>query len=83
MIHESGEVQLCYVAPEARFLGVSELILQALEQQARRWGLAKLFLTSTLTAKSFYERRGWIPAGNPMSVYGMKSIVPMTKFLTD
>jgi len=83
MVHETGEVQLCYVAPEARFLGASDLILRELEQQGRRWGLSKLFLTTTTVAKKFYERRGWIVSGGPVPVFGMQNILPMTKLLTD
>ena len=83
MVHEGGEVLLCYVAPEARFIGASALILQALEQQGRRWGLQKLFLTSTITARSFYERRGWIVSGDPIVEFGMQRIFPMTKALAN
>jgi GNAT superfamily N-acetyltransferase len=81
MVHETGEVLLCYVEPEARFIGVSTLILEALEQQGRSWGLQKLFLTSTITARSFYERRGWIISGDPVAEFGMQRIFPMTKAL--
>jgi len=83
LVHETGEVQLCYVAPEARFLGASDLILRELEQQGRRWGLSKLFLTTTTVAKNFYERRAWIVSGGPVPVFGMQNILPMTKLLTD
>jgi N-acetylglutamate synthase-like GNAT family acetyltransferase len=83
LVHETGEVQLCYVAPEARFLGASNLILRELEQQGRRWGLSKLFLTTTTVAKNFYEGRGWIVSGGPVPVFGMQNILPMTKLLTD
>jgi GNAT superfamily N-acetyltransferase len=83
MVHETGEVLLCYVEPEARFIGVSTLILEALEQQGRSWGLQKLFLTSTITARSFYERRGWIISGDPIAVFGMQRSFPMTKALAN
>ncbi len=83
MVHEGGEVLLCYVAPEARFLGASHLILRELEQQGRRWGLQKMFLTSTITARSFYERRGWIVSGDPIVEFGMQRIFPMTKALAN
>jgi putative acetyltransferase len=82
MLHQSGEVQLCYVAPEARFAGVSKLILQALEEQGRRWRLPNLFLTSTTVARPFYQRRGWIVSGEPIPMFGMKTIYPMHKILT-
>src|SRR5437660_2817731 len=59
MITRQGEIQLCYGGPEVRYLGAGKLMLHALEQQALRWGLNKVFLTSTLTANSFYERHGF------------------------
>jgi GNAT superfamily N-acetyltransferase len=83
MVHETGEVLLCYVEPEARFIGASTLMLEALEQQGRSWGLQKLFLTSTITARSFYERRGWIISGDPIAVFGMQRSFPMTKALAN
>jgi hypothetical protein len=83
MHHDSGEVLLYYVTSEAGFLGASTLIPQANEQQARRWGLQKLFLTSTITARSFYEPRGWIVSGDPIAVFGMEWIFPITKALAN
>jgi hypothetical protein len=83
MHHDSGEVLLYYVTSEAGFLGASTLIPQANEQQARRWGLQKLFLTSTITARSFYEPRGWIVSGDPITVFGMEWIFPITKALAN
>lgn len=83
MVHETGEVLLCYVEPEARFIGASTLMLEALEQQGRSWGLQKLFLTSTITARSFYERRGWIISGDPIAVFGMLHSFPMSKALAN
>jgi N-acetylglutamate synthase-like GNAT family acetyltransferase len=46
-----------YVAPEARFTGVSKKLLASLEVHARGLGIAKLTLQSSLTALPFYESR--------------------------
>jgi GNAT superfamily N-acetyltransferase len=59
-----GEVLLCYVDPRARFLGVSSMMLEALEVQALSWGLSQLQLTATRTALRFYKRRGYVVAGD-------------------
>ena len=56
-----GEVTLNYVAPEARFRGVSAALLAALEDEARRRGLEACRLQSTLTAYRFYLARGYRP----------------------
>lgn len=80
MITNQGEIQLCYASPEVRFLGAGKLMLQALEQQALRWGLNKVFLTSTLTAQAFYERNGFTLSGVPTTHRsGLKSVFPMAK----
>jgi GNAT superfamily N-acetyltransferase len=70
-----GEVLLCYVDPRARFLGVSSMMLEALETRALSWGLKELHLTSTRTALRFYKRRGYVVAGATES----ELEVPMTK----
>ena len=79
LLHRDGEVRLCYLVPEVRFLGVGKLMLQALEQQARRWGLNKVFLTSTLTAKPFYERNSYFSNGGSILVHGVQNAFPMAK----
>jgi len=79
LLYRDGEVRLCYLVPEVRFLGVGKLMLQALEQQARRWGLDKVFLTSTLTAKPFYERNSYLSNGGAILVHGVQNAFPMAK----
>lgn len=54
---------------------------EALEEQAARWGLGGVFLTSSVTAKRFYERNGYLQSGEPTSVYGLRSVYPMSKSL--
>jgi len=53
MVQRDGEIQLCYLVPEVQYLGVGKLLLHALEEQAVRWGLDRVFLTSSITAKKF------------------------------
>ncbi len=56
----SGDLDLCYVKPGRERSGVGRYMLYALEAQARKWGLTKLHLISTATARSFYEQQGYL-----------------------
>jgi len=55
----AGMVTLNYVAPDARFKGVSKALLAALERTAADLGLAQCQLESTKTARPFYEAAGY------------------------
>jgi GNAT superfamily N-acetyltransferase len=79
MVQRDGEIQLCYLVPEVQYRGAGKLMLRALEEQAARWGLTGVFLTSTVTAKRFYERNGFVQTGEPKSVYGAQKTYPMSK----
>jgi GNAT superfamily N-acetyltransferase len=54
-----GEIMLNYVAPEARFRGVSKSMLAVLEAAARELGNSICTLTSTATAREFYRAAGY------------------------
>lgn len=70
-----GRIVLFYVSPEMRFLGVGKAMLQALESQARNWGLASLQVNSTLTARCFYSRNGYIEGATARTSYGAEGIL--------
>lgn len=59
MANLQGEIQLNYVHPEARFAGVSSALLAALEADLRACKLRDCRLESTITARPFYEGRGY------------------------
>ncbi len=59
-IRQSGDLDLCYVHPSHQRSGIGRSLLFALESQARGWGVRVLRLVSTLTARSFYERHGYV-----------------------
>jgi N-acetylglutamate synthase-like GNAT family acetyltransferase len=80
-MNHTGEVGLLYVAPEARFLGASTLMLAWLEEQAAGLGLNAVFLNSSLTAKRFYEARGYVQTDDPTPGFGITSGWPMVKQL--
>ena len=79
LIQNDGAIQMCYLAAEALDCGAGKRVLRALEEQAARWGLKRVFLTSPVTARRFYERMGYVRSGNPKSVYGLRSEHPMSK----
>lgn len=70
----SGKVVLCYVTPEMRHTGAGKALLQALEAQAVRWGMDSLQLVSTVTARAFYLRNGYIEGGTSRTVFGIDAI---------
>lgn len=74
-------VALLYVLPEARFSGVSEALLAALEKAALADGMSELRLASTETARGFYLRHGYIPAGEASVEFGWIPSYPMSKRL--
>jgi GNAT superfamily N-acetyltransferase len=55
----SGEINLNYVLPDARFRGFSKALMRALEDRARERGLGACRLTSTKTAQRFYLSAGY------------------------
>ena len=62
-ISKSGMITLNYVAPRARFRGVSKTMLAALEAELRLLGFAVGRLEATDTARGFYEAAGWVADG--------------------
>jgi GNAT superfamily N-acetyltransferase len=59
-LRRNGDLDLCYILPGRERLGIGRAILSALEAQATSWGLGRLHLISTLTARHFYERHGFV-----------------------
>jgi GNAT superfamily N-acetyltransferase len=78
-VTDAGEITLNYVAPEARFRGVSRALLGALEARALARGNARCRLVSTETAHRFYQSAGYRDDGAPKGKFGTKSSYPMSK----
>jgi GNAT superfamily N-acetyltransferase len=81
LVHRHGEIALCYLVPEVQHRGAGQLMLRALEDQAARWGLSAVTLTSTATARAFYEGHGYVVNGAPVSSHGLRTAYPMSKAL--
>jgi len=54
-----GEIEACYVAPDAIRSGIGAALLARMEEEARRRGHPVVHLNATLNAESFYEQRGY------------------------
>jgi putative acetyltransferase len=54
-----GEIEACYVAPEAVASGIGSALLARMEDEARRRGHTVVRLNATLNAESFYARMGY------------------------
>lgn len=73
-----GYVSLNYVAPAARFSGISSAMLVRLEAALLALGHSEGRLEATVTARAFYERRGW-QADGPQAGGRVVNGYPMRK----
>src|SRR5258708_821417 len=74
---DAGEIQLNYVAPKARFSGVSKTMLEHLEEGMRERGIRDGRLTSTETAHRFYLSAGWadvLGGGGNAEMFGLTRV---------
>jgi GNAT superfamily N-acetyltransferase len=78
-LHTSGEIRLCYVAPERQRSGLGTALLVALEAVATARGIQKVILKSTVGARAFYERHGYVPSGDPVTTCGRLRCFPYEK----
>ena len=62
------EIMLNYVLPEALHRGIGKGMLQALENHAIASGVEHIDVVSTIPAKAFYERNGYVSNGAPKHV---------------
>ena len=77
-----GEIMLCYVDPNARFRSISSAMLDALERRAKLLGLEEVHLDgSTVTARRFYEERGYVAVGATYQAFEAITCQPMAKRL--
>ena len=78
-VTDAGEITLNYVSPDARFRGVSRALLGALEARAIERGNLRCTLTSTETARRFYNASGYIEDGPVAGKFGTCASYPMSK----
>ena len=78
-VTDAGEITLNYVAPVARFRGVSRALLSALEARAAERVNSRCTLTSTETAHRFYQSAGYVDDGVPTGKFGTNAGYPMSR----
>ncbi|WP_158292216.1 GNAT family N-acetyltransferase [Paracraurococcus ruber] len=81
MVAWRGEIQLNYVAPEARFQGVGKALMAHMEGHLRDRGVAQASLFSTQVAARFYRSLGYAETGRETSRFGTLDIIAMVKRL--
>jgi len=74
-----GEIVLDYVAPEARFRGVSKALMAHMEGHLRDRGMERVVLFSTHIARQFYCSLGYEEIGRRESQFGTLDIIEMAK----
>lgn len=74
LLTRKGKVALLHVHPDLLYLGVGKTLLEALEKQAKAWGLASLQVNSTASAYRFYARHGYIGGPRIKAAYGIDTI---------
>lgn len=79
-ITRHGELTLCYVHPQHAGAGVGRLLLAAVESQALAWGIERISLISTTTARQFYLAHGYTQYSEPVLYIGMAGY-PLQKHL--
>ncbi|MGI9576532.1 GNAT family N-acetyltransferase [Alloalcanivorax xenomutans] len=66
------EISLCYVRHGYANKGVGRLIMSNLELKAAATGISRVHLWSTITAKPFYEKLGYLQRGRPIHIAGLE-----------
>lgn len=72
LLTQAGKLSLCYLLPEAQYVGIGKALLHGIEAQARAWDISVLRLHSTASASDFYARNGYVHAGKEKSCYGVE-----------
>jgi putative acetyltransferase len=55
----SGHIDMLYTQPLCQGMGVASALLRRVETAARKQGLPRLFTEASVTARPFFERRGF------------------------
>jgi len=77
-----SEIMLNYVLPEALHQGIGKRMLEALEAHAIASGKDRVEVVSTIPAKAYYERNGYVSNGAPRHVGRIIGDFPLVKTMT-
>ena len=81
MVAWRGEIVLNFVAPEARFLGISKALMAHMEDHLRARGAETVTLHGTHVARRFYLSLGYEEVGRMVSRFGTLDMIEMEKRL--
>lgn len=81
LMNKDGEILLNYVLPSHIYKGIGKVLLKEIEQIAKSSGIQALSVVSTITAKNFYERYGFVKNGEPEYVGAILGDFPLIKHL--
>ncbi|MDL2405450.1 GNAT family N-acetyltransferase [Rhizobium calliandrae] len=59
-LEADGHLDMMFVHPDYQGIGAASLLLTAIEAEARKQGLGCIFTEASLTARPFFERRGFL-----------------------
>ncbi len=82
LMNNTGEILLNYVLPGYLHRGIGTLLLDKIDKTARQLKLNEISVTSTITAKKFYEKNGFIENGEPKLVGNILGDFPLIKYLS-
>lgn len=80
-LRKGGQLTMIYVLPGRQGVGVGSAILRELEAQAARWHEREISLTSSFGARAFYERHGYVSAGEAKCKFGVLTEYPYHRVL--
>lgn len=83
LMNKEGEILLNYVLPSHIYKGVGKVLLKEMEHIAKSSGIKALSVISTITAKNFYERNGFIKSGEPEYVGAILGNFPLIKHYSE
>lgn len=81
LMDKEGEIRLNYVLPAYLYQGVGKALLKEMEHIAKSLGIKAISVVSTITAKHFYERNGFVKNGEPEYVGEILGDFPLIKYL--
>jgi putative acetyltransferase len=58
-LEPDGYLDMMFVHPDYQGIGAASLLLMTVETEAKRQGLGRIFTEASLTARPFFERRGF------------------------
>ena len=79
-LEDDGHLDMLYLREDAVGRGVGRRLYEAVEQEARALGLSRVFAEVSITARPFFERRGFTVA-REQTVH--RGGVPLTNFVME